>query len=59
MTGSLIPTGPGGAGADIIGVGIYRLSKDRPNTFVATWYSIAIAIVTLVSSYAGRRALRW
>ena len=29
----------GPLGADIIGVGSYRLSKDRPNTFVATWYS--------------------
>jgi hypothetical protein len=26
-------------GADIIGVGVYRLSKDRPNTFIATWYA--------------------
>jgi hypothetical protein len=23
----------------MVGVGLYRLSKDRPNTFVATWYS--------------------
>jgi hypothetical protein len=35
MAGPLIPVG----GADIVGVGLYRLSKDRPNTFVATWYS--------------------
>ena len=23
----------------MIGVGSYRLNKDRPNAFVATWYS--------------------
>jgi hypothetical protein len=35
MAGPLIPVG----GGDIVGVGLYRLNKDRPNTFVATWYS--------------------
>jgi hypothetical protein len=29
----------GALGADMVGVGLYRLNKDRPNTFVATWYS--------------------
>ncbi len=43
-----------------VGAMLYALScPDDSPLFVATWYSIAIAIVTLVSSYAGSRALRW
>jgi hypothetical protein len=43
-----------------LGAALYALTcpEDSP-LFVATWYSIAIAVVTAVSAYAGSRALRW
>jgi hypothetical protein len=29
------------------------------NLFVATWYAIALSVVTLAGAVAGRRAFRW
>lgn len=43
-----------------IGAMLYALScPDDSPLFVATWYSIAVAVVTLVSAFAGSRILRW
>ncbi|MEP7243625.1 MAG: NrsF family protein [Gammaproteobacteria bacterium] len=43
-----------------IGALFYAMScPDDSPLFVATWYSIAIAAVTMVSSYAGSKLLRW
>jgi len=60
------PANPGVAGAFAglaasgIGASLYALScpEDSP-LFVATWYSLAIAIFTALSFLAGRRWLRW
>ncbi len=60
------PTDPGLAGAAAgllasgVGATLYALHciDDSP-FFVAAWYSVAIAIVTLVGYVAGRRWLRW
>ena len=60
------PADPGLAGAAAgllasgVGATLYALhcTDDSP-FFVATWYSLAIAIVTLVGYFAGRRWLRW
>jgi hypothetical protein len=43
-----------------IGALLYALScPDDSPLFVATWYSIAIAIVTVATAYVGSRLLRW
>lgn len=43
-----------------IGAMLYALScPDDSPLFVATWYSIAIAIVTGASAYVGSKILRW
>jgi len=60
------PGNPGRAGAVAgllaggVGATLYALhcTDDSP-FFVAAWYSLAIAIVTLIGSAAGRRWLRW
>jgi len=44
------------------GVGslLYALTcPDDSPLFVATWYTLAITMVTSVTAYAGRRLLRW
>jgi len=53
-----------GATAGLVsgGVGsfLYALvCPDDSPLFIATWYSIAIAIVTTVAAYVGNRLLRW
>jgi hypothetical protein len=46
--------------AGSIGALLYALTcPDDSPLFVATWYTIAIAIVTIASAFIGRRALRW
>ena len=48
----LVAAGLGGA--------LYALTcPDDSPLFVATWYSIAIAVVTAASAFIGSRALRW
>jgi hypothetical protein len=43
-----------------VGAALYALScPDDSPLFVATWYSIAIAVVTAASAYIGSRTLRW
>jgi hypothetical protein len=43
-----------------LGAALYALTcPDDSALFVATWYSIAIAVVTAASAYIGSRALRW
>jgi hypothetical protein len=43
-----------------IGSLLYALTcPDDSPLFVATWYTIAIGVVTSVTAYAGRRFLRW
>jgi hypothetical protein len=43
-----------------VGALLYALTcPDDSPFFVATWYSIAIAIVTAVAAYLGHRLLRW
>ncbi|MBR0556543.1 DUF1109 domain-containing protein [Ciceribacter sp. L1K23] len=60
------PDNPGLAGAaagiaaGAIGATVYALHcPDDSPLFVATWYPLAIAIVTIAGYGAGRRALRW
>lgn len=60
------PRNPGLAGATAglaagaVAAAIYALTcPDDSPLFIATWYSIAIAIVTAASAYAGSRLLRW
>ena len=46
--------------AAAIGAAIYAAHcPDDSPLFIATWYSLAIAIVTLAGAIAGRLALRW
>jgi hypothetical protein len=43
-----------------VGALLYALTcPDDSPLFVATWYTIAIAVVTSVTAYAGSRFLRW
>ncbi len=60
------PARPAAAGAVAgllsggLGAVLYALTcPDDSPLFVATWYTIAIAVVTGVTAYAGRRWLRW
>jgi hypothetical protein len=60
------PAQPGLAGAiaglvsGALGASLYALTcPDDSALFVATWYTIAIAAVTVVSTFIGRRVLRW
>lgn len=60
------PSRPGIAGAlaglsaAAIGAALYALTcRDDSPLFVVTWYSMAIAIVTIGSAIAGKRLLRW
>jgi hypothetical protein len=60
------PSRPGVAGALAglagggLGAALYALTcRDDSPLFVVTWYSIAIAIVTIASALAGKRLLRW
>ncbi len=60
------PARPGLAGAmaglvaGAFGASLYALTcPDDSALFVATWYTIAIAVVTAVSSFIGARVLRW
>jgi hypothetical protein len=60
------PARPGFAGAiaglvaGAFGASLYALTcPDDSALFVATWYTIAIAVVTAVSALVGRRMLRW
>ena len=49
-----------GLAAGAVAALVYALTcPDDSPLFIATWYSIAIAIVTAVSAYAGSRLLRW
>jgi hypothetical protein len=59
------PARPGLAGAiaglvaGAFGASLYALTcPDDSALFVATWYTIAIAVVTAVSSFIGARLLR-
>jgi hypothetical protein len=46
--------------AGSIGALLYALTcPDDSPLFVATWYTLAIAVVTIASAFIGRRALRW
>jgi hypothetical protein len=43
-----------------LGAALYALTcPDDSPLFVATWYTIAVAIVTGLTAYAGRHLLRW
>jgi hypothetical protein len=43
-----------------LGASLYALTcPDDSALFVATWYTIAIAVVTTVSAFVGGRILRW
>lgn len=43
-----------------LGAALYALTcPDDSPLFVATWYTIAIAVVTNITAYVGSRALRW
>ena len=60
------PRSPGLAGATAglvaggVAAAVYALTcPDDSPLFIATWYSMAIAIVTALSAYAGSRFLRW
>jgi hypothetical protein len=60
------PARPASAGAIVglvsggIGAVLYALTcPDDSPLFVATWYTIAITMVTGVTAFAGRRLLRW
>jgi hypothetical protein len=60
------PARPGLAGAiaglvaGALGASLYALTcPDDSALFVATWYTIAIAVVTTASAFIGRRILRW
>lgn len=60
------PAHPGIAGAiaglvsAAFGASLYALTcPDDSALFVATWYTIAIAAVTAVSAFIGKRILRW
>lgn len=60
------PARPGFAGVVVgltaggFGAGLYAWTcPDDSPLFVATWYSIAIAVVTALCSFAGNRWLRW
>jgi len=60
------PARPASAGAVVglasggVGALLYALTcPDDSPLFVATWYTIAIAVVTCVTGYAARRLLRW
>ena len=60
------PARPGFAGAvaglvaGALGASLYALTcPDDSALFVATWYTIAIAVVTTLSALVGRRLLRW
>ena len=60
------PARPGFAGAiaglvaGALGASLYALTcPDDSALFVATWYTIAIAAVTVASAFIGRRLLRW
>jgi hypothetical protein len=62
----LAPTQPRLAGAIAglfasgLAAALYALHcPDDSPLFVATWYSLAIAFVTLVGAFAGQRLLRW
>jgi hypothetical protein len=49
-----------GLAAGAVAALVYGLTcPDDSPLFILTWYSIAIAIVTVVSAYAGSRLLRW
>jgi hypothetical protein len=60
------PARPASAGAIAglasggVGAVLYALTcPDDSPFFVATWYTLAIAVVTGVTAFAGRRLLRW
>ncbi|MEJ1963826.1 MAG: NrsF family protein [Gammaproteobacteria bacterium] len=60
------PAQPGLAGAiaglvsGALGASLYALTcPDDSTLFVATWYTTAIAVVTVASAFIGRRILRW
>ena len=60
------PASPASAGAiaglssGSLGAVLYALTcPDDSPLFVATWYTLAIALVTGVTAYAGHRLLRW
>jgi hypothetical protein len=60
------PARPASAGAVAglasggVGAVLYALTcPDDSPLFVATWYTLAIAVVTGVAAYAGSRLLRW
>jgi len=43
-----------------VGATLYALTcPDDSPLFVATWYTLAVAVVTGVTAYTGRRMLRW
>jgi hypothetical protein len=46
------------SGAIAAAIYAWHCTDDSP-LFVATWYTLAIAIVTAVGYFAGRRLLRW
>jgi hypothetical protein len=60
------PARPGVAGAiaglvsGALGASLYALTCPNDSAlFVATWYTIAIAVVTTATAFIGRRLLRW
>jgi hypothetical protein len=55
LTGATAGLVSGGVGALLYGL----TCPDDSTLFVATWYSIAIAVVTTGSAYVGKRLLRW
>jgi hypothetical protein len=62
--GAPIRPASAGAVAGLVGGGLgavlYGLTcPDDSPLFVATWYSIAIVVVTGITAYAGHRLLRW
>jgi hypothetical protein len=55
VSGAVVGLVSGGVGAVLYA---FTCPDDSP-LFVATWYSIAICAVTIASSYAGGKLLRW
>ncbi len=55
LAGAIAGIAAGGIGASIY---VAHCPDDSP-LFVATWYSLAIALVALAGLFAGRRLLKW
>jgi hypothetical protein len=55
LAGAVAGLAAGGLGASLYAI---FCPIDNP-LFVATWYSLAVGLVTLVCAWLGRRWLRW